>query len=120
MKELTIKEKIAFNFIFNKRRVYHRWYDRWFLFSFDYGRLKRVIPRISNWFHWCRELDKEVKISRILICIRDLLLGILRTYISVKTYGGLEFFMTVLAGDLVAPAYGNHHLKEFFEENKNV
>ena len=59
MKELTIKEKIAFNFIFNEKRVYHRWYGRWFVFGLDYGRLKRVIPRISNWFHWCREWDKE-------------------------------------------------------------
>jgi len=59
MKELTIKEKIAFNFIFNEKRVYHRWYGRWFVFGLDYGRLKRVIPCISNWFHWCREWEKE-------------------------------------------------------------
>jgi len=59
MKELTFKEKIAFNFIFSEKRVYHRWYGRWFVFGLDYGRLKRVIPRIRNWFHWCREWDKE-------------------------------------------------------------
>jgi hypothetical protein len=43
----------------------------------------------------------------------------LRIFTSVKTYGPLEFFMTVLAVDLVAPLYGKHHLKAFFEENIN-
>ena len=59
MKEISLKEKIAFNFIFNEKRVYHRWYGRWFVFGLDYGRLKRVVPRINNWFEWCREWDRE-------------------------------------------------------------
>ena len=59
MNKLTIKEKFAFRFIFSEQRVYHRWYGRWFLFGLDYGRLKRVIPRINNWFQWCQEWDKE-------------------------------------------------------------
>lgn len=42
MKELTIKEKLASNFIFNEKLMYHRWYGRWFVFGLDYGRLKRV------------------------------------------------------------------------------
>jgi hypothetical protein len=42
----------------------------------------------------------------------------LRLFTSVKIYGPLEFFMTVLATDLVAPKYGNRHLKDFFVENK--
>ena len=33
MKELTMKEKIAFSLIFNEKRVYHRWYGRWFVFG---------------------------------------------------------------------------------------
>lgn len=59
MKKLTLKEKFAFYFIFNEKRVYERWYGRWFVFGLDYGRLKRVIPRIRNWFHWCDEWTKE-------------------------------------------------------------
>ena len=59
MEQLTLKEKIAYNFIFNERRVDHRWYGRWFVFGLDYGRLKRVIPRINNWLQWCSEWDKE-------------------------------------------------------------
>lgn len=57
--DLTLKEKIAFKIIFNEKRVYHRWYGRWFVFGLDYGRLKRVIPRIKNWFQWCSVWDKE-------------------------------------------------------------
>lgn len=57
--KLTFKEKFAFRFIFNERRVYHRWYGRWFVFGLDYGRMKRVIPRIDNWFGWCKEWDME-------------------------------------------------------------
>ncbi len=59
MHKITLKEKIAFHFIFNEKRVYHRWYGRWFVFGVDYGRLKRVVPRIKNWFEWCREWDRE-------------------------------------------------------------
>ena len=62
-------------------------------------------------------LGKPVKISRIPIWLRNVMLATLRVFTSVKTYGSLEFFMTVLAMDLVAPTYGEHHLKNFFLEN---
>jgi len=42
------------------------------------------------------------------------ILATLRLFTSVKTYGPLEFFMTVLAMDMVAPTYGKHSLKDFF------
>jgi uncharacterized protein YbjT (DUF2867 family) len=64
-------------------------------------------------------LNKKIKISRIPIWIRNGLLAMLRIFTPVKTYGPIEFFMTVLAMDLVAPTYGYHHLKDFFEENKD-
>lgn len=64
-------------------------------------------------------LGKPVKISRIPIWLRNVILAMLRFFTSVKTYGPQEFFMTVLAMDLVAPAYGQYHLKDFFLENKN-
>jgi uncharacterized protein YbjT (DUF2867 family) len=62
-------------------------------------------------------IGKTARISRIPIWIRNCLLAVLRTFTSVKTYGPIEFFMTVLAVDLVAPAYGKYHLKDFFLEN---
>lgn len=62
-------------------------------------------------------LGKPVKISRIPIWLRNAMLATLRVFTSVKTYGPLEFFMTVLAMDMVAPTYGKYHLKDFFLEN---
>jgi len=61
---------------------------------------------------------KKSKIMKIPLWVRNSLLGLLRKLTSVKVYGPIEFFMTVLVIDLVAPAYGNHHLKDFFLENK--
>ncbi len=59
MAKLTLKEKIAFRFIFNKTRVYQRWFGRFFVFGMDYGRLNRVVDRIPTWFEWCSEWSKE-------------------------------------------------------------
>ncbi len=64
-------------------------------------------------------LAKTVKISRIPIWIRNFLLATLRTFTSIKTYGPIEFFMTVLAMDMIAPTYGKYHLRDFFFENKD-
>jgi len=66
-----------------------------------------------------QSLKKGVKISRIPLWIRNFLLAIMRIFTSAKTYGPLEFFMTVLAVDMVAPTYGKYHLKDFFLENKD-
>ena len=63
--------------------------------------------------------NKNSKISRIPIWVANFLKKIFRIFTPVKIYGPIEFFMTVLAADLVAPAYGTHHLKEFFLENLN-
>ena len=57
--KLTIKEKIAFRYILNEKRVYQRWYGRYFVFGMDYGRLRRVVSRIPTWFQWCSEWAKE-------------------------------------------------------------
>lgn len=63
-------------------------------------------------------LNKKKKISRIPIWLRNFILVTLKFFTSVKTYGPVEFFMTVLAVDMIAPTYGKHHLKDFFLENK--
>ena len=39
---------------------------------------------------------------------------------SSKTYGPLEFFMTVMAMEMVAPEYGEHTLKAHFTDLKDV
>ena len=62
-------------------------------------------------------INKKIKISRVPIWLRNFILSTLRFFTSVKTYGPIEFFMTVLTMEMVAPTYGKHHLKEFFLEN---
>jgi len=42
-------------------------------------------------------------------------LGIMRTFTSVKVYGPFEFAATILSNDMIAPAYGNHKLRDYFE-----
>jgi uncharacterized protein YbjT (DUF2867 family) len=62
-------------------------------------------------------LGKPVKISSIPIWLKNAILATLKLFTSAKTYGPLEFFMTVLAMDMVAPTYGKYHLKDFFLED---
>ncbi len=62
--------------------------------------------------------DKKPKITYIPNWIRKIVLFLLRTFTNSKVYGPIEFFMTVLSMDLIAPEYGNHSLKNYFEELK--
>ena len=59
-------------------------------------------------------LGKKPKISYIPDWLRAAILKMIRISTGVKTYGPVEFFMTVMAMDMVAPQYGNHTLKEYF------
>ncbi len=62
-------------------------------------------------------VKKPVKILKIPIWVRNFILSIARVFTSIKTYGPMEFFMTVLAMDMTAPVYGKRHLKNFFLDN---
>jgi len=61
-------------------------------------------------------LGKKEKIAHIPRWLCWGILGLLRTFSSSKVYGPLEFLMTVLTNEMVAPKYGNHSLKDYFEE----
>jgi uncharacterized protein YbjT (DUF2867 family) len=66
---------------------------------------------------------KKANITHIPNWLRKFVLLLLRTFTSGKTYGPVEFFMTVLSMDLLAPEYGEHTLKAYFEglkEQKDV
>ena len=63
-------------------------------------------------------LGKEVKISYMPEWVRRMILWSARTFTSSKKYGPLEFFFTVLAMDMVAPAYGEQRLSDYFTEMK--
>jgi len=65
-------------------------------------------------------LGRKTRISYIPEWVRKTVLFVLKTVTSSKFYGPIEFFMTVLSMDLIAPEYGNHTLRAYFEElNRN-
>lgn len=62
--------------------------------------------------------EKKPKITHIPNWARKSILFLLRTFTSSKIYGPVEFFMTVLSMDLIAPERGTHTLEEYFKELK--
>lgn len=63
-------------------------------------------------------LGKKPAITHIPLWVNHLTVKLLKTFTSIKTYGPIEFFMTVLAMDMVAPTTGNHTLKTYFLETR--
>ncbi len=45
-------------------------------------------------------------------------LKVVKLFMGSKTYGPIEFFLTVLAMDMVAPEHGKHTLREYFTNMK--
>lgn len=64
--------------------------------------------------------DKPVKIAHLPDWIRKFTIWSLRTFTSVKTYGPLEFFLTLMAEDNVAPTFGQHKLEDFYIKEAGV
>jgi dienelactone hydrolase len=60
--KLSLKERIAYRYIFNEKRVYQYWYNRFLASGVDLDRIRRVIPRIKNFYGWCDEWAKEGEI----------------------------------------------------------
>jgi uncharacterized protein YbjT (DUF2867 family) len=61
---------------------------------------------------------KKPKIAYIPNWIRAFLLWAIRFFTGSKVYGPVEFFMTVMAMDMVAPEYGKRTLREYFKNLK--
>lgn len=59
------------------------------------------------------------KITYIPDWLRRLILRLVRTFTGSKIYGPIEFIMTVMAMNMLAPAYGRHTLKEYFISLEN-
>jgi len=59
-------------------------------------------------------LGSKPKITYIPEWIRTSILKLLKIFTGSKTHGPIEFFMTVMAIDMVAPEYGKYTLKEYF------
>lgn len=64
-------------------------------------------------------LNKKAKVSYMPEWIRKMILWFARSFSSSKKYGPMEFFFTVLSMDMIAPKYGTHTLRAYFEEHKN-
>ena len=57
---------------------------------------------------------RPIKIVHIPDWIRRVIIRLMRVFTSSKTYGPIEFFLTMLGQDNIAPRYGVHRLKSFF------
>ncbi|MDO6596616.1 SDR family oxidoreductase [Oceanihabitans sp. 2_MG-2023] len=62
-------------------------------------------------------LLKPIKIIHLPDWIRRFIIWTLRTFTSPKTYGPIEFFLTLMAEDNIAPRFGTKRLYYFFREN---
>jgi len=61
-------------------------------------------------------VGKPVKITNIPDWARRATIWFLRKFTSQKFYGPLEFFLTILGMDMLAPRTGTHHLAAFLQE----
>lgn len=57
---------------------------------------------------------KPIKINYLPDWTRRITIWIMRTFTSSKTYGPIEFFLTAMARDNIAPKYGTKRLEDFF------
>lgn len=63
-------------------------------------------------------LGKERRIVHLPDGLRRFVIWFLRRFTPLRFYGPLEFFLTALAVEMVAPQRGTHHLQDFFEASK--
>lgn len=63
---------------------------------------------------------KFPKITYIPNWLRIMMLNLIRIFTSSKTYGPVEFFLTVMAMDMVAPELGHHSLEEYFNSLEKI
>ncbi|KJF42728.1 SDR family oxidoreductase [Draconibacterium sediminis] len=60
---------------------------------------------------------KKIKIVHLPDFLRKASIGFVRTFFPQKTYGPVEFFLTAMAFDMVAPKFGTHKLIDFFYDS---
>ncbi|MEH0153528.1 SDR family oxidoreductase [Limibacter armeniacum] len=61
-----------------------------------------------------KALAKQPKITHLPDWVRKMVLWFVRTFLSAKTYGPIEFFLSAMVMDMVAPQYGTHKLEDYF------
>ncbi|MGN6298204.1 MAG: NAD(P)H-binding protein, partial [Ginsengibacter sp.] len=63
-------------------------------------------------------LDKKAKIFYMPNWVKSVILFLLRKFTSAKLYGPVEFLLTVLTTNMVAPQSGTYTLQDYFETVK--
>lgn len=66
-----------------------------------------------------KSIGKEVKIVHLPDWMRRGVLGMMRTFTNPQTYGPIEFFLTMMARNNIAPRHGVHRLETFFREESD-
>jgi len=72
---------------------------------FSHNEIAKLAFKINN---------NRIKIRYIPIGLKKILIFLLKTFTKEKTYAPVEFFLTVLSTDFIAPKFGKTTLKEFF------
>lgn len=60
--------------------------------------------------------QKPIKIIHLPDWVRKFVIWTIRTFTTSKTYGPIEFFLTLMAEDNIAPRFGTRRLYQFFRE----
>ncbi|WP_298475601.1 SDR family oxidoreductase [uncultured Maribacter sp.] len=60
--------------------------------------------------------QKPIKIIHLPDWVRKFVIWTLRTFTTSKTYGPIEFFLTLMTEDNIAPRFGTRRLYKFFRE----
>lgn len=61
-------------------------------------------------------LGKPARITHLPDWLRRVILSSVKVFTSSRTYGPIEFFLSVMAMDMIAPEYGSLTLKDFFND----
>ena len=64
-------------------------------------------------------LGSKPKITHIPDWVRVTILKLARLFTGSRVYGPVEFFMTVMSMNMLAPEYGKHTLKEYLTNLNN-
>ncbi len=63
-----------------------------------------------------RTFGMPVKIRHLPNLLRLLVLDAARIFVKKRNYGTIEYFMTTMMMDMEAPAYGEHHLEDYYHQ----
>jgi nucleoside-diphosphate-sugar epimerase len=62
-------------------------------------------------------LNKSSKISYLPVWMIRIILPLIKTFTTSKTYGPVEFMMSVMTMDVVGESYGKEKLQDFYKKN---